>query len=70
MFDIKKVYGNHDESIKAIFANGKVLVTRACLDKLREGCMEDVTVEERGQTGNRWLVEFVDDFSHLFAHKP
>ena len=60
MFDIKKVYGNHDESIKAIFANGKVLVTRACLDKLREGCREDVTVEARGQPGPRWLGEVVE----------
>ena len=58
--DVKKVYGNPDESIDAIFANGKVLVTKTCLDKLVKGCMEGVMIEERGKTGNRWLLAFID----------
>ena len=58
--DVKKVYGNPGESIEAIFANGKVLVTRTCLDTLLKGCMEGVMIEERGKTGNRWLLEFID----------
>jgi hypothetical protein len=58
--DVKKVYDNPDESIDAIFINGKVLVTKACLDTLRKGCMEGVMVEERGKTGDRWFLEFID----------
>ena len=58
--DIKKVYSNREESILAIFANGKVLVTKTCLDKLLKGCMEGVMIEERGKTGNRWYLEFMD----------
>jgi hypothetical protein len=30
------------------------------LDTLLKGCMEGVIIEERGKTGNRWLLEFID----------
>lgn len=60
MFNVKRVYGKPDDAMWAMFTNGEVLVTKACLDTLLEGCMEGIMIEERGNTGNRWYLEFVD----------